>query len=154
MTFCKHVPTPKICDNLLSWKTCVKIVFVQHCDIYLTFMWPNKCMREHLMPWNEVAACGISDTQGNNENVNINKVNAIRGYKSSLSTVHAFLTCKHNHLMAFCSRVSLVNFSCSLGQLTHWIWPLIVDHFSHHFTIWLLSTIIDQMAKWSVCSVK
>jgi hypothetical protein len=49
--------------------------------------------------------------------------------------------------MAFCSRVSLVNFYCSLGQLTHWIWPLIIVHFDHHFTIWLLTT-TDQMADW------
>jgi hypothetical protein len=40
-----------------------------HCEKYLsTFTWPSKCMWPHLMPWNEVAACGISVIQGNNEN--------------------------------------------------------------------------------------
>jgi hypothetical protein len=105
-------------------------------------MWQsNACDHIWCLAWNdEVAACGISVTHGINENVNINMVNTTCSY-STLSTAHRrhALTCKQNHMMAFCFKVSLVNFSCSLGQLTHWIWPLIIYHFNHHFTIWQLT---------------
>jgi hypothetical protein len=58
-----------------SGKNMCPDISVQHCDIYQHSCDQTNARDHNLMPWNEVAACGISVAQSNNENVNINMVN-------------------------------------------------------------------------------
>jgi hypothetical protein len=145
--FYEHVSTLKLCDIFFHEKH----FFIQHCDIYQhSHDQTNACDRICCLGMRLRLVVFLSRSLAMRMSTSIWSIQLASEVLSS--TAHAFLTCKQNHMTAFCFKFSLVNFPIHLASWHTEFGHFIIDYINHHFTIWLLTT-TDQMAKWSLVTL-